>query len=39
MFPVMPAEMRPEKAPDSSEPLYRKVVRRPSSSRVYQQLR
>ncbi len=38
-LPVMPAEMRPEKAPEMSEPAYRYVVRTPSSFRVYQQLR
>jgi hypothetical protein len=39
MFPVMPAEIKPEKAPEIKEPVYKYVVRTPSSCRVYQQLR
>lgn len=29
MFPVMPAEIKPEKAPEMSAPEYRNAVRRP----------
>jgi hypothetical protein len=35
----MPAEIKPEKAPEIKEPVYKYVVRTPSSCRVYQQLR
>lgn len=36
---VIPAAMRPEKAPERSEPEYRAAVRKPSSLRVYQALK
>jgi len=39
MLLVMPAAMRPEKAPEMRDPAYRYVVRTLSSLRVYQQLR
>lgn len=33
---VMPAAIKPEKAPESSEPEYKRAVLLPSSFRVYQ---
>jgi hypothetical protein len=36
---VMPAAMRPEKAPERREPEYKAAVRKPSSLRVYHALR
>ena len=36
IFPVMPADIRPEKAPEMRAPLYRTDVLKPSSLRVYQ---
>lgn len=37
MLPVIPADIRPEKAPEMRAPLYRTDVLKPSSFRVYQQ--
>lgn len=39
MLPVIPAAMRPEKAPEIKEPEYSIAVRSPSSLRVYHALR
>ena len=39
MFAVIPAEIKPEKAPEIRAPEYSTEVRNPNSARVYQQLR
>ena len=36
---VIPAEIKPENAPDSSDPEYNSAVRNPNSFRVYHELK
>jgi hypothetical protein len=39
IFPVIPAAIKPEKAPEINDPEYRAAVRNPSSFLVYHALR